>query len=102
MAAVVEAAEATHPALSSSNPLNDTRINVLASSHLGQKQITISEALLDYCYPYAPNGEGKDSMFQIPSGEGKDSWCTVSQNSQYKNRPGSRGRLRHFLSQWEE
>ena len=82
MATEVAAAELTHPALSSNNLLNDIEINMLASSHLGQKQITVSETLLDYCYPDTPpggkdsegpcpNGEGKDSMFQIPSGEGK-------------------------------
>ena len=38
----------THPALSSSSLLNDPQTNVLASSHLGQKQITVSETPLDY------------------------------------------------------
>ena len=54
VAAEVMATEATHPALSSSNLLNDIQTNVLDSSHLGQKQITVSETILVYCYPHAP------------------------------------------------
>ena len=33
----------------------------LKQSHLGQKQITVSETFLDYCYPHAPQ-EGEKTL----------------------------------------
>ena len=87
MAAEVMAVEATHPALISTNLFNDTQTNVLASSHLGQKQITVSETLLDYYYPHIP-----------PEGE-----KTLSAPALMKREMTPvGGRLRHFLIQWEE
>ena len=46
--------DATLLTLSSSNLLNDTQTNVLASSHPGQKGIIFSETLLDYFHPHTP------------------------------------------------
>ena len=58
VAAEVAAVEATRPTLSSSNLLNDTQTNVLASSHPGQKGIIVSETLLGYFHPHTlPEGE---------------------------------------------
>ena len=61
MAAEVMAVEATRPTLSSSNLLNDTQTNVLASSYHGWKEIIVSETLLDYFYPHAPP-EGEKTL----------------------------------------
>ena len=61
VAAEVAAVEATRPTLSSSNLLNDTQTNVLASSHPGQKGIIFSETLLDNFHPHTPP-EGEKTL----------------------------------------
>ena len=102
--AEVMATEATHPALSSSNLLNDIQTNVLDSSHLGQKQITVSETILVYCYPHAPP-EGTPCFESLQ--EREKTPCVQSLQEKEKT-PCIKtvlpvgGRLRHVLSQWEE
>ena len=83
--------EETRPTLSSSNLLNDTQTNVLASSHPGQKGIIVSETLLDYFHPHTPP-EGEKCVQSLQ--EREKTPCTKS------DLPVG-GRLRRFLVQWE-
>ena len=111
VAAEVTAVEVTCPTLSSSNLLNDTQTNVLASSHPGQKGIIVSETLLDYFYPHTPpEGEKTLSVQSLQEKaktpcvqslqEREKTPCVQSLHEREKTPPVG-GRLRHFLAQWE-
>ena len=129
VAAEVAAVEATRLTLSSSNLLNDTQTNVLASSHPGQKGIIFSETLLDYFYPHTPP-EGEKTLSVQSLQERAKTPCVQSlqerantpcvqslqeraktpcvQSLQEREKtPCTKsvipvgGRLRRFLTQWE-
>ena len=118
VAAEVMAVEATHPALISINLFNDTQTNVLASSHLGQKQITVSETLLDYYYLHIPP-EGEKTL-SAPALMKREMTPSLKSLQEREKTPCAQflqerekipcintdlpvgGRLRHFLIQWEE
>ena len=129
VAAEVAAVEATRLTLSSSNLLNDTQTNVLASSHPGQKGIIFSETLLDYFHPHTPP-EGEKTLSVQSLQERAKTPCVQSLQERAKTpcvqslqeraktpcvqslqerakTPCTKsvipvgGRLRRFLTQWE-
>ena len=117
MAAEVAAVEATHSTLSSSNLLNDTQTNVLASSHPGHKGIIVLETLLDYFHPHTPP-EGEKTLIVQSLQEREKTPCVQSLQEREKTpcvqslqerekTPCTKldmpvgGRLRRFLTQWE-